>query len=265
MNIMIDKISEYIQGIFFEVGNMIIMLFEMIYWTFNRRYDAKNLFNQMYEVGVSSFPIILITAFATGMVLALQLGLVMKNWFGYPLFVGMTVSFSFAKELSPILTSIIIAGRIGAAITAEIGSMKITEQIDALYSLGAHPIQYLAVPRLLSCFVMLPILSMFGYMISVLGGALVSVVILDIPSTVYFSDAYDHIYMKDIMHGLIKSACFAIIIAWISIYKGFNCREGAEGVGKATTESVVLSIILILVSDYFLTSILVALHIGAGK
>lgn len=262
---MIYKISSYIEDIFFEVGNMMIMLIEIIYWTFNKRYDSKNMVHQMYEVGVSSFPIILITAFATGMVLALQLGLVMKNWFGDPLFVGMTVSFAFAKELSPILTAIIIAGRIGAAITAEIGSMKITEQIDALYSLGAHPIQYLAVPRLLSCLVMLPILSMFGYIISILGGALISVVILDIPSTVYFSDAFDHIYMNDIMHGLIKSCCFAIIIAWVSIYKGFNCREGAEGVGKATTSSVVLSIILILVSDYFLTSILVALNIGVGK
>ena len=262
---MIEKFKNYIENIFFEVGNMMIMFFDMIYWVFNKRYDRKNLIDQIYEVGVSSFPIILITAFATGMVLALQLGLVMKNWFGYPLFVGMTVSFAFAKELSPILTSIIIAGRIGAAITAEIGSMKITEQIDALYSLGAHPIQYLAVPRLISCFVMLPILSMLGYIISILGGALVSVVILDIPSTVYFSDAFDHIYINDILHGLIKSACFAIIIAWISIYKGFTCKEGAEGVGKATTSSVVLSIILILVSDYFLTSILVALNIGVGN
>ncbi|MCP4482540.1 MAG: ABC transporter permease [bacterium] len=250
---------------FLTVGHMILMLKDILMWTLIGKYDLKNTVNIFYDIGIKSLPIILITSFATGMVLALQLGIVIQNWFGYPLFVGMTVSFAFAKELSPILVSIVMAGRVGAAITAEISSMKVTEQLDALLSLGAHPIQYLAVPRFLGCLFMVPILVLIGYTVSLLGGLLVSVVILDLPSTVYLSDALDTLYLSDIMHGLIKACFFAMIIAWVSIFRGFTCKQGAEGVGKATTNAVVTSIILILISDYFLTSILVALGIGNGR
>jgi len=262
---MLIKIQDSFLKKFKTVGQMVLMLQDIFFLTVKGRYDWQNTINVLHEIGVKSFPIIVITSFATGMVLALQLGIVMQNWFGYPLFVGMTVSFSFAKELSPILVSIVMAGRIGAAITAEIGTMKVTEQIDALSSLGAHPIQYLAVPRFVGCIIMVPLLSLLGYGISLLGGLLVSVAILKLPSTVYLNDALETMYVSDILHGIIKAFFFAGIISWVSIFKGFTCEEGAEGVGKATTNAVVLSIILILISDYFLTAILVSLGIGNGN
>jgi phospholipid/cholesterol/gamma-HCH transport system permease protein len=256
-----------LENFFIEIYYLFSMFWEIVIWTMlillkKKKFDKKTFINQFYEVGVSSFPIILITAFATGMVLALQLGLVMKNWFGDPIFVGMTVSFTFAKELSPVLTSIVMAGRIGAAITAEIGTMKVTEQLDAMSSLGVHPLQYLAVPKFLSCLLMIPFLSILSYIISVFGGLLVAVKILEIPYTVYLSDAFNMMSVSTILHGFIKAFFFGMIVSWISIYKGFTCKEGAEGVGKATTSSVVLSIILILISDYFLTTLLVAFKIS---
>jgi phospholipid/cholesterol/gamma-HCH transport system permease protein len=247
-----------------QVGSMIILFFEIIYWAFKRKLDFSNIIYQCQESGVKSFPVILLTSFSTGMVLALQMGLVMQRWLGYPMFVGMTVGFSEVKELGPILTAIVIAGRVGAAITAELGTMKVTEQIDALYTLGSHPTHYLAVPRFISCLLMVPALTLLSMVISVIGGLFISVTILNIPSSVYFSDIFDYMYINDFLHGFIKAIIFGIIIAWVSIYKGFNCEGGAEGVGKATTDSVVLSMILIIVSDYFLSSILISLGIGSG-
>ncbi|MDR0676172.1 MAG: ABC transporter permease [Elusimicrobiota bacterium] len=255
-----------LEKFFIEITNSFTILWNIFVWIFliiikRKKIDKDNLVSQFYEVGVKSLPIIFITAFSTGMVLALQLGLVMKSWFGDPIFVGMSLSFTFAKELSPILTAIVISGRIGAAITAEIGTMKVTEQLDAMSSLGVHPLQYIAIPKFLSCIIMVPILSIFSYIISIIGGLTVATSVLKIPYPIYFADVFDFVYIKTILHGLIKAIFFGLIVAWISMYKGFNCEEGAEGVGKATTASVVLSIILILVSDYFLTSFLIIIKI----
>ncbi len=265
MNFLFDKLIKYTKIFLLDIGNISILFYETIQSIFSKRYDKKNIISQFCEVGANSFPIVFLISFGAGMVLALQLGIVMQNWFGTPVLLGMTISFAFAKELSPLLVSIVLAGRIGAAITAEIGTMKVTEQLDALNSLGVFPVQYLAVPRLLSCFFMTPILVFLGYLISLLGGAIIANAVLDVPTTIYFTDALDSIYINDILHGLIKSFVFATIIAIISIYKGFQCNQGAEGVGKATTSSVVLSIIFIILSDYFLTLLLVAFKIGVGS
>ncbi len=255
------------ENFFSNIYKMFHILSEIIVWSYlvlvgKKRSDKKIFIDQFYEISVNSFPIILITSFATGMVLALQLGIVMQNWFGDPMFVGMSVSFTFSKELSPILTSIIMAGRIGASITAEIGTMKVTEQLDAMASLGAHPLQYLAVPKFLSCIIIIPLLSVVSCIISILGGLFVSIKILKIPYSLYLKDAFQTMHISTIMHGYLKAIFFGGIVAWISLYKGFNCKEGAEGVGEATTSCVVTSIILILVSDYFLTSLLTALKIS---
>lgn len=252
---------------FSNVYKIFYLLLDIIVWSYlvivgKKKSDKKIFVEQFYEVSVNSFPIVLITSFATGMVLALQLGIVMQNWFGDPIFVGMSVSFTFAKELSPILTSIIMAGRIGASITAEIGTMKVTEQLDAMSSLGAHPMQYLAVPKFLSCIIIIPFLSVISCIISIIGGLFISIEILKIPYSLYLNDAFQTMSISTVMHGYLKAIVFGGIVAWISLYKGFNCEEGAEGVGKATTSCVVTSIILILVSDYFLTSLLTALKIN---
>ncbi|OGS17986.1 MAG: hypothetical protein A3J83_09280 [Elusimicrobia bacterium RIFOXYA2_FULL_40_6] len=182
--------------------------------------------------------------------------------FNEPLYVGTIVCFSIIKELGPVLTATVITGRVGAAITAELGTMKVTEQIDALYTLGTNPVKYLAVPRFLACITMIPILTAISNIFSIFGGYIVSRYKLDISPTVYWSDTLDYIKIDDFFHGFIKSIFFAGIIAFVSIYKGFGTKGGAEGVGRATTQSVVTTLVLIVVIDYFLSALLVALKIG---
>jgi phospholipid/cholesterol/gamma-HCH transport system permease protein len=221
----------------------------------------KNTIIQMVEVGYMSFPIIILTSFFTGMVLALQVGSATANLFNEPVYIGMITGYSLVKELGPVLTSVVITGRIGAAITAEIGTMKVTEQIDALYTLGTNPIKYLAVPRFIACIFMVPLLVAISNIIGIYGGLLVSSLSWNIPSTTYISDILNVMTVRTFFHGFIKSFFFAGIIVSVACHKGFQCSGGAEGVGKATTRSVMISIILILISDYFLTYLLNILKI----
>ncbi len=223
--------------------------------------NLKNIVIQMVEVGYMSFPIVVLTSFFTGMVLALQVGSATANLFNEPVYIGMITGYSLVKELGPVLTSVVITGRIGAAITAEIGTMKVTEQIDALYTLGTNPIRYLAVPRFIACIFMVPLLVAISNIIGIYGGLLVSSLTWDISSTKYIGDILDVMTVKTFFHGFIKSFFFAGIIVTVACHKGFQCYGGAEGVGKATTSSVMFSIILILISDYFLTDLLTSLKI----
>ena len=163
--------------------------------------------------------------------------------------------------MGPVLTSVVITGRIGAAITAEIGTMKVTEQIDALYTLGTNPVRYLAVPRFIACILMLPLLVAISNIIGIYGGLVVSSLTWDIPSTVYIGDILDVMTVQTFLHGFIKSFFFAGILVTVACHKGFQCSGGAEGVGKATTSSVMVSMILMLISDYFLTDLLTSLKI----
>jgi len=234
---------------------------ETLLWIFKGQINVKNTVAQMVEVGYRSFPIILLTSFFTGMVLALQVGSATSNMFNEPVYIGMITGFALVKELGPVLTAIVIAGRVGAAITAELGTMKVTEQIDALYTLGTNPVKYLAVPRFLACITMVPLLTAIANIIGIYGGLVVTNMNWDIPSTVYMGDILDVMQISSFMHGFIKSFFFAVIIVIVACHKGFGCSGGAEGVGKATTSSVMVSMILILISDYFLTALLVALKI----
>ena len=224
--------------------------------------NVKNTIIQMVEVGYMSFPIVLLTSFFVGMVLALQVGSATANLFNEPVYIGMITGYSLVKELGPVLTSVVITGRIGAAITAEIGTMKVTEQIDALYTLGTNPVRYLAVPRFIACILMLPLLVAISNIVGIYGGLLVSSLTWGIPSTVYIGDILDVMTVQAFLHGFIKSFFFAGILVTVACHKGFQCSGGAEGVGKATTSSVMVSMILMLVSDYFLTDLLVSLKIS---
>ncbi len=234
---------------------------ETLLWIFKGQINIKNTVMQMVEVGYRSFPIILLTSFFTGMVLALQVGSATSNLFNEPVYIGMITGFALVKELGPVLTAVVIAGRVGAAITAELGTMKVTEQLDALYTLGTNPVKYLAVPRFLACITMVPLLTALANIIGIYGGLLVTNMNWDIPSTVYMGDILNVMDIQAFMHGFIKSFFFAAIIVILACHKGFGCYGGAEGVGKATTSSVMVSMILILISDYFLTALLVALKI----
>lgn len=234
---------------------------ETLLWIFKGQINIKNTVMQMVEVGYRSFPIILLTSFFTGMVLALQVGSATSNLFNEPVYIGMITGFALVKELGPVLTAVVIAGRVGAAITAELGTMKVTEQLDALYTLGTNPVKYLAVPRFLACITMVPLLTAIANIIGIYGGLLVTNMNWDIPSTVYMGDILNVMDIPAFMHGFIKSFFFAAIIVIVACHKGFGCHGGAEGVGKATTSSVMVSMILILISDYFLTALLVAFKI----
>ncbi len=252
------KTYEFVRSIG-EISSIVIRTFSFIFSGFVNR---KNAVEQMVEVGARSFPVIGLTSIFTGMVLALQTGASSRNIFNEPLYIGTVVGFSIVKELGPVLTAVVISGRVGAAIAAELGTMKVTEQLDALYTLGTNPVKYLAVPRFIANLTMIPLLTMLANAIGIIGGLLVTAYKWGVPSTVYWDDIFNYMKIEDLMHGLVKSVFFALIIVTISCYKGFTCEGGAEGVGKATTSAVMISMVLILVSDYFLTVFLVAIGIG---
>lgn len=261
-----DKFIKFLGRKVFAVaeplGRLTALFSQVFFWLGKKPYDFKNITKQMIEVGVRSLTVTSLTSVSTGMVLALQTGAASKNILNEPLYVGTAVGFSVVKELGPVLTAVVIAGRIGAAITAELGTMRVTEQIDALYTLGENPVKYLVVPRFLACALMVPVLTIYSNILGILGGFFVSVYKLGIPANRYYHDIVDFMNVDDLFHGLIKCFVFGIIIALISCYKGFNTEGGAEGVGKATTQSVVISMVLILVSDTFLTNMLQFFGVG---
>lgn len=242
-------------------GNMFIIAEGAFRWFLRQGLERRTAVAQMLEIGAKSFPVTALTALFTGMVLALQTGYTFRRVFNEPLYIGTVVGFSLVKELGPVLTSLVVAGRVGAAIAAEIGTMKVTEQIDALYTLGTNPIKYLAVPRFMACICMIPLLTVYADLLGIVGGYIVAVTRLHVPTRVYW-DEIQAIGLLDCAHGLIKSAVFALIIVTTACYKGFSCSGGAEGVGKATTSAVVISMVLILVGDYFLSALLVSFGIG---
>ncbi|MDR0485689.1 MAG: ABC transporter permease [Elusimicrobiota bacterium] len=253
----LKKLSENIEGL----GIASSMAIETFGWIFRGAISISNTVYQMVEMGWRSLPIVALTSFSVGMVIALQVGTATTNMFNEPIFIGMIMGFSLVLELGPIITAVIVAGRVGAAITAELGTMKVTEQIDALYTLGTNPVKYLAVPRFLGCILMFPLLTAIANVIGMTGGLLVTINSWDVTPEQFLSDSIDLMSMKTFFHGFIKAFFFALIIAVVACHKGLNASGGAEGVGKATTSSVMMSLVLIITSDYFLTLALVSFGI----
>jgi phospholipid/cholesterol/gamma-HCH transport system permease protein len=209
----------------------------------------------MEEVGVRSMPVVLITAIFTGAVLALQTYSGFKR-FGAEGLVGTVVALSMTRELGPVLASIMVAGRAGSAMAAELGTMRVTEQIDALITLATDPVRYLVVPRFVAGMVMLPFLVVFADIIGIIGGYIVAVNVLGTSSTIYVNRTLQYLEFSDVTVGLLKAAVFGMIIALVGCQMGFYTSGGAEGVGRATTRAVVGASILILISNYFLTALL---------
>jgi phospholipid/cholesterol/gamma-HCH transport system permease protein len=204
--------------------------------------------------GINSFPIVSVVALFTGMILALQMAYQMQK-LSSEIYIANLVAVALTRELAPVLTALIVAGRIGAAITAEIGTMTVTEQIDALETLATNPVKYLVVPRFLALAVMLPVLTMYADLIGILGGFLICVYKLNISAQMYINMTIDALVVKDVMTGLIKTVFFGMIIALVGCYEGLKTKGGAEGVGRATTLSVVTSFILIIATDCFFTAL----------
>ena len=236
-----------------DLGNVFVLLLQCVTWLFRPPSEIKNIVKQMEEVGINSLPVVMVTATFTGMVLALQ------SWSGFQRFqatsfVGSVVALSITRELGPVFAGLIVSGRVGASIAAELGTMKVTEQIDALVTLATNPVKYLVVPRVVASTLVLPVLVIFADLVGILGGYFVSVYLLGANPYVYTDKTYQYLEFRDIYTGLIKAAVFGFLIALISCYNGFIAEGGAEGVGRATTRAVVASSMTVLVSDYFMTS-----------
>ena len=218
-------------------------------------YYFRQMLRQFWEIGYLSLPVVGLTAFFTGMVLALQ------SYTGFSRFnaegaIASVVALSMTRELGPVLAGLMISGRIGGAMAAEIGTMRVTEQLDALVTLSTNPQKYLIAPRLLAGVTMLPLLVLIADVIGIFGGYIVSIYRLDFNPAIYMKQTFDFIQIGDITSGLIKAAFFGFIITSMGCYHGFSSKGGAQGVGRATTYAVVSSSILILVANYFLTALL---------
>ncbi len=219
-----------------------------VFGLFRPPLKRKQVVSQMSKIGVDSFFIVTLCALFTGIVLVLQSAYQMQK-LGAERFIAHLVALSMCRELGPVFTALIIAGRAGASISAELGTMKVTEQIDALQTMATNPVKYLVVPRLLALATMLPLLTIYANFIGIFGGYMVAVWKLGITSSMYISSTFEALILKDIFSGLLKSVVFAFIICSVSCFQGLNAEGGAEGVGKATTLSVVISFVLIIAAD----------------
>lgn len=233
------------------VGDLSLFASRMAWWMCTRLPQRRVLLPCLYQIGVLSLPVVIVTGAFIGMVLAVQ---------GYDQFrlmrletrLGAVINVSLVKELGPVLAATMLAGRVGSAMAAELGTMRVTEQIDALRALGANPIQYLVVPRFLSCFLLIPLLTAVADGVGILGGWFFSTQVLGINSFHYWYHSASYIGVYEVASGLFKSVFFGAAIAIIGCHRGFNCGAGAEGVGRAATEAFVLSFMAILALDFFL-------------
>lgn len=261
LNSSLHRVGAQALGMVEDVGQAGLMVRSSLRWLLRGHVEWRQTWVQCLRIGVDSLPVTALTSFFTGMVLALQSGTTSQYIFNEPLYVGTVVGFSVIMELGPVLTAIVVSGRAGAAIAAEIGTMRVTEQIDALTTLGTGPVRYLVIPRYLACFAMLPLLTVFSGLSGIVGGLAVSAAKLDIPSTVYYDDIFTFMKVRHYMHGFLKTFVFAFVIATVCCHRGLRTTGGAEGVGKATTSAVVISMVAILLLDYFATAVLVAMGI----
>jgi phospholipid/cholesterol/gamma-HCH transport system permease protein len=209
---------------------------------------------QAKKAGLDSFAIVSMVSLFIGIILALQTAVLMQR-LGSEMYIASIVALSLVRELGPVITALVVAGRVGAAIAAEIGSMQVTEQVDALETLATNPIKYLVVPRLVALSLMLPALTLYADVIGILGGYLICIFRLGISSSLYLNISIDALLPKDLFSGLLKSVFFGMIITFVSCYEGFNVEGGAEGVGRATTKAVVNTFILIITADCLFTAL----------
>ncbi len=249
----VEAIGDRVYAMVQDLGSTFTLFLQVVSWSVRPPWEFRNIVKQMEEVGIRSMPVVLVTATFTGMVLALQSYSGFQR-FGATSFVGSVVALSITRELGPVFAGLMVSGRVGASMAAELGTMKVTEQIDALVTLATNPVKYLVVPRVLAATVVLPVLVIFADLVGILGGYFVAVYLMGANPYVYVAKTYQYLQFKDIYTGLVKAAVFGTLIALISCHHGFNAEGGAEGVGRATTRAVVTSSMMVLVSDYFMTS-----------
>jgi len=245
-----NKVIEF----FYFLGGLTYLAGQSFYFVFTPPFRKDRIFEQAKKAGYESLPVVSLVALFIGFIFALQTAVFMQRM-GSEMYIASIVALSLVRELGPVITALVVAGRVGAAIAAELGSMQVTEQIDALESFATNPIKYLVVPRLVALSLMLPLLTLYADVIGIFGGYLICVYKLGIASNMYLHITYSALLYKDLFTGLLKSLFFGMIIAFVSCYEGFNVEGGAEGVGKATTRAVVATFILIIVADCFFTAL----------
>jgi phospholipid/cholesterol/gamma-HCH transport system permease protein len=249
-------ILERIKEVINYTGNAVLLFLHSIVQITKKPFEFKEIINQFYLIGVKSAFIASLTNFFIGMVLALQTSYSLER-FGAKTFVPKILAVSLVREITPILTALIIAGRSGSGIASELSSMKVTEQIDAIRCLGANPLKKLVAPRILALSLVLPTLTVLGIFIGLLGGMVVCIQELGISASTYQHNVFESLEMRDFMSGVGKTFFFGLIIAIIACYQGMSVQGGTKEVGIATTESVVFSMILILISNYFITKVFI--------
>jgi phospholipid/cholesterol/gamma-HCH transport system permease protein len=234
------------------IGDMSLFAWQMLKWMFTRRPCRGTVLINFYQVGALSLPVVALTGTFIGMVLAVQ-SYAQFHAIGLDNHLGAVINATLVKELGPVLAATMLAGRIGSAMAAVLGTMRVTEQIDALATMGADPIHYLVVPRFLACILLIPTLTIMADFMGIVGGYFYSVIILGIDHAAYLNHSRDGVSGFDLFSGIFKSVFFGAIIAVVSCYRGFHCEPGAEGVGKAATTAFVYSFVMILSVDLFLT------------
>ena len=255
----------FIKNFFINIGGMILSFLSFIgglanlvaqtfYFTLKPPFKKDRFIEEAKKAGVESFPIVSVISLFIGVILALQTAYQMQR-LGSEMYIANIVALSIVRELGPVITALVVAGRVGASIAAEIGSMQVTEQIDALETFAANPIKYLVVPRFLALTIMLPVLTLYADAIGIFGGYLMCVYKIGISPSMYWNITFDAILLKDLFTGLIKTVFFGMTIAFVSCYQGFNVKGGAEGVGQATKKAVVSAFILIIAVDCLITAV----------
>jgi phospholipid/cholesterol/gamma-HCH transport system permease protein len=238
-----------------EMGRMLLFLLTTFMWLVRPPFRPFQIFKQLHFIGYKSMFVVILTATFTGMVLGLQ-GYYTLRKFGSEALLGSAVALSMIRELGPVLASLMVTARAGSAMTAEIGIMRITEQIDALDTMAINPHQYLIAPKVVAGLIGVPLLVAIFDVVGIYGGYLVGVDLLGVNAGSYWSSIESAVEWKDVYGGILKSISFGLLITWVCCYKGYYTRMSAEGLGMATTQAVVLSSVVILVWDYFLTSVL---------
>ncbi|QEF96999.1 ABC transport permease subunit MlaE [Stieleria maiorica] len=237
------------------VGDIALFAWQMLVWIFTRLPQRGTLLINFYQIGVLSLPVVALTGTFIGMVLAVQ-SYYQFHALGLESHLGVVINTSLVRELGPVLAATMLAGRVGSAMAAVLGTMRVTEQIDALTTMGADPIHYLVVPRFLACIFLIPALTIMADFMGIVGGYFYSVMVLEIDHAAYLTHSRDGVVGFDLFSGVFKSVFFGGMIAVISCYQGFHCKPGAEGVGKAATQAFVYSFVMILAIDLFLNIIL---------
>jgi phospholipid/cholesterol/gamma-HCH transport system permease protein len=252
-----DWLIEWIKRALLELQEYVRLCAATTRGAFSRPFYARDVVEQLEAIGLGSLTVVLLTGFFTGAVLALQSGMTLDQ-FGARPFVGRLISASMIKELGPVLTALMLAGRVGSGIAAELGSMVVTEQISALRALGTDPMRKLVVPRVLAGFVMCPILTVVANTVGMLGGWIIALTQLRVASSVYWNSVSEGLSLEDVWMGVLKPFFLGFVIVTIGCHVGLRTTGGTQGVGRATTNAVVASSVTVLVVDFFVTRLLIS-------